>query len=128
MKAAIKFGRQTITLDEVISTLRSWEMEIISTSKKGSNGESLNIRGRQKERYQSRGRSKTRSKSRYRGDKWWKKLKCFECQEIGHTKRFCPKNKRGKEQEESKGEAAVAQDGYDSSEVLVVSTIDIDKN
>ena len=28
VKAAIKFGRQSITLDEVISALRSWELEM----------------------------------------------------------------------------------------------------
>ena len=79
VKAAIKLGRKTITLDEVISVLRSWEMEISTTSKKNSNVESPNIRGRQKEKYHSKGRSKSRSKSRNCGDKWWKKVKCFEC-------------------------------------------------
>ena len=56
-------------------------------------------------------------------------IEVFECQEIGHTKRFCPKKKkREKEQEESKGEVAVVQDGYDISKVLVVSINDTDKN
>ena len=52
-----------------------------------------------------------------------KKVICFNCQEIGHTKRFYPKkNKRNVEQEEPKGEVAVVQDGYDSSDMLMVST------
>ncbi|PON33116.1 hypothetical protein PanWU01x14_355310, partial [Parasponia andersonii] len=44
VKAAIKFGRQMITLDEVTSALRSWELEMKSDVKSTSNGDSLNIR------------------------------------------------------------------------------------
>ena len=123
VNAAIKFGRKSITLDEVISTLRSWEMEILAKSKNKRNGESLNIRCRQKENHQTKGRAKTRSKSGSCGDKWWKHVKCYGCQEVGHTKKFCPKkNKRNKEQEEDRGDVVVAHDGHDSADVLVVST------
>lgn len=55
-------------------------------------------------------------------------MKCYSCQEVGHTKKFCPKrNKKGKEQEKSRGEVVVAQDGYESANVLVVSTSEFDK-
>ena len=89
-------------------------------------GESLNIRGRPSGRNQTGYKGKSRSKSR--GDKWWKKVKCYSCQEFGHTNRFCPKkNKKNKEPEESKGNVGVAQDGYDNAEVLIVTTIEGDK-
>ena len=128
VKAAIKFGRKSITLNEVISALRPWEMGINVAPKANRNGESLNIRGRQKEKNQNKARWKSRSKSRNHGDKWWKNVKCYSCQEVGHTKKFCPKrNKKGKEQEKSKGEVVVAQDGYESANVLVVSTSEFDK-
>ena len=46
VKAAIKFGRKSITFDEVISALRSWELEMKITQKSNGNGESLNACGR----------------------------------------------------------------------------------
>ena len=128
VKAAIKFGRKIITLDDVISALRSWELEIKTVSKINGDGESLNVRGSQFNKNQNNNRSKSRSKSRNHGEKWWKSIKCYNCQEIGHTKRFYPrKYKRSKDQEETKGEVAVAEDGYDSAEVLIVSTSDTDR-
>ena len=47
----------------------------------------------------------------------------------GHTKSFCPKRgKLGKEKEEMKGDVAVVEEGYESSEVLVVSTTESNRN
>ena len=122
VKAAIKFGRKSISLDEVISALRSWELEMKVTQKSNGNGESLNVRGRPNYR-DHKGRNKSRSKSRSHGEKWWKSLRCHICQEMGHTRRFCPKRgKKDKEQEDTKGEVAGVQEGYESAEVLVVTT------
>lgn len=105
--------------------LRSWELETKPPSKTNRNGESLNVRGRQKERTFSKRKGKTCSKSRNSGnnDKWWKNLKCYTCHEVGHTRRFFPKrNKRPKEKEDLNGDDIVAEDGYESSEVLLMST------
>lgn len=94
-----------------------------TTSKANGNRESLNVRGRQKERNQFKNKGKVISKSRTQGEKWWNNLRCFHCQEMGHTKKFCPKKgKKVKEQDELRGEVAVVQDGYESSNLLVVST------
>ena len=43
VKATIKFGRKTITLDEVISDLRSWDLEMKTITKANGNSESLNV-------------------------------------------------------------------------------------
>ncbi|RVW97586.1 Retrovirus-related Pol polyprotein from transposon TNT 1-94 [Vitis vinifera] len=45
-KETMKYGRKTLTLEEVQSALRSKELEL---KKKGSNGEGLSIRGRKKD-------------------------------------------------------------------------------
>ena len=56
-------------------------------------------------------------------------MRCYNCQEIGHTKRFCAKKnkKKNKEQEDSQGAVVVAQDGYESADVLIVSTYESDR-
>ncbi|KAL5552341.1 hypothetical protein UlMin_002517 [Ulmus minor] len=45
LKAAIKYGRDSLTLEDVLGALRSREMEMRS-EKRASNGEGLNVRGR----------------------------------------------------------------------------------
>ena len=69
VKAAIKFGGKTITLDEVNSALRSWELEMKTASTSNGSRESLNVGGRPNNRNQSKFRGKSRSKSRNHGDK-----------------------------------------------------------
>ncbi|PON95322.1 hypothetical protein TorRG33x02_088440, partial [Trema orientale] len=81
VKAAIKFGRKSITLDEVTAALRSWELEMKSEAKSSGNGESLNVRGRSKDR-NSKGRGKSRSKSKNGS----KSFKCYHCHEEGHIR------------------------------------------
>ena len=92
------------------------------SNKCNSTGESLTVCGRPYERSQNGNKGKSRR------DKWWKKVKCYIYQEIRHTKRFCPKkNKKGKEQEEAKGEVAMAQEGHDSAKILIVIATEVDK-
>ena len=51
------FGRQRITLDEVVVALHSWELEMKPYSENDKNGEYLNVRGRYKERIHNIGAS-----------------------------------------------------------------------
>ena len=103
-------------------------MEIKTTNKPSENGESLNVRGRPNDINQNGARGKSRSKSKNPWNKWWKNVKCFSCQEIGHTKRFFPKrNKKNKEHDEAKSEVVVIEDGYDSADVLIVTTSESDR-
>ena len=88
LKAAIKFGRTTITLDEVTAALRSWESEMKPKIKGNGVGESLSIRGRSKDKNQKwRGKSRSKSRNGY-------KIRCYYCHEEGHIRRFCPKRKQ----------------------------------
>ncbi|TXG66911.1 hypothetical protein EZV62_008186 [Acer yangbiense] len=67
LKATIKYGRDSLTLEDVLGALRSREMEMRS-EKKASTGEGLNVRGRTEKKNSSRkGRGKSRSKSRAKG-------------------------------------------------------------
>ncbi|TXG70421.1 hypothetical protein EZV62_005356 [Acer yangbiense] len=73
LKAAIKYGRDSLSLEDVLGALRSREMEMRS-EKRASIGEGLNVRGRsEKNGNNYKGRGKSGSKSRARV---WK---CFEC-------------------------------------------------
>ena len=67
-------------------------------TKLNGNGESLKVRGRPNNRSHSKYEGKSRSKSKNHGEKWGKSVKCYNCQEIGNTKKFCPKkNKKAKD-------------------------------
>ncbi|TXG70425.1 hypothetical protein EZV62_005360 [Acer yangbiense] len=77
LKAAIKYGRDSLSIEDVLGALRSREMEMRS-EKRASIGEGLNVRGRyEKKGNNYKGRGKSRSKSRARV---WK---CFECHKEG---------------------------------------------
>ena len=82
-------------------------METKNADKPNGSGKGLSVRVRSNSRNQNGNWGKSRSK--FRWVKWWKKFKCFICQEIGHTKKFYPKRgKKSKQQEEEREEVAVA--------------------
>ncbi|TXG52803.1 hypothetical protein EZV62_021972 [Acer yangbiense] len=92
LKAAIKYGRDSLTLEDVLGALRSREMEMRS-EKKASTGEGLNVRGRTEKKNSSRkGRGKSRSKSRAKGKR------CFHCDKDGHFRRDCLERRNKKTQ------------------------------
>ena len=112
----LKHGRETISLDDVVGALRSKELQK-KIQVKESSGDGLVVRGRSdKKEFKGRsGRSKSRDGKR--------SFKCYTCHEEGHMKRDCPK-RNGTNGNNKGGDAAIAQadKGYESAEVLVVTT------
>ena len=112
LKAATKYGRNSLTLDDVLGALRSRELEIKIEKKATSEG--LQVKGMTPRRDQQKGRGKSRSKSRG-------KRVCWHCQKEWYLRRNCPDRKKG-----SKGifnnDLVNFSNGYANSEVLNVST------
>ena len=108
LKETLKYGRDTLSLNEVTGAARSKERELIESGKfTRSGGEGLMVqdRGRSNNRGKGngksyRGKSKSRqgrSKSRPRNNKNTKG--CFICGKEGHWKRECPDKKQFKTQD-----------------------------
>ncbi|GJZ23672.1 retrovirus-related pol polyprotein from transposon TNT 1-94 [Tanacetum coccineum] len=83
------YGREALTLEDVMATLNSKEIKERSKAK-GDDGEGLYVRGRTNRRDSRQSRGKSRSKSR------GERLKCYICQSGDHLKRNCLKNNRKK--------------------------------
>ncbi|GKC82213.1 retrovirus-related pol polyprotein from transposon TNT 1-94, partial [Tanacetum coccineum] len=109
------YGREALTLEDVMATLNSKEIKERSKVKE-DDGEGVYVRGRTDRKDSRQPRGKSRSKSR------GGRLKCYICQSEDHLKRNCPKNNRKKstcyikkdEQQSSSGST------YDDSEVMMV--------
>ena len=86
-KDAMLFGRdQTITFEEVQSSIRTKEMQRIHESNTNNNAKELNVmRGKLEKRNSKSNKhiSKSRSQSQ-------SKFKCFRCHKKGHYKKDCP--------------------------------------
>ncbi|KAE8649708.1 hypothetical protein Csa_011950 [Cucumis sativus] len=120
VKAAIKYGRDSLTMSVVLDALKTRSLKI---KKERKDGELLMTKGGSEKKSWKGKEKSSRSKSKGKG------RKCFLCHKEGHFKKNCPLNK-GKEASSSQygtGETSSANviDGYDSVEVLMVSHKDI---
>ncbi|KAL2251628.1 UNVERIFIED_CONTAM: Retrovirus-related Pol polyprotein from transposon TNT 1-94 [Sesamum indicum] len=106
VKAAIKYGRDSVNIETVVNGLKSKELDI-KTNKPGQNQHEVNlVRGRMKarnfnSRYNSRSRSRnknSRSKSRTRENNLRndriKHRRCYNCGIKGHYIKDCRKPRR----------------------------------
>nr|GEV54223.1 retrovirus-related Pol polyprotein from transposon TNT 1-94 [Tanacetum cinerariifolium] len=109
------YGREALTLEDVMATLNSKEIKERSKAK-GDDGKGLYVRGRTDHRDSRQSRGKSRSKSR------GGRLKCYICQSENHLKRNCPKNNRKKSTSYVKKDEQPSSSGltYDDSEVMMV--------
>nr|KYP36396.1 Retrovirus-related Pol polyprotein from transposon TNT 1-94 [Cajanus cajan] len=126
-KDAILYGKeQDITLDEVQTSIRTKELQRQQDNKTDDNGESLNVsRGRSEKKGQSQKGKKARSKSKI-GDR--SKFKCFYCHKVGHFKKNCPERNRDQKSSADSADIAAISDGYESADVLVVTTSQTQKD
>ncbi|GKB03600.1 retrotransposon protein, putative, ty1-copia subclass [Tanacetum coccineum] len=109
------YGREALTLEDVMATLNSKEIKERSKAK-GDDGEGLYVRGRTDRMDSRQSRGKSRSKSR------GGRLKYYICQSKDHLKRNCPKNNRKKSTSYVKKDDQPSSNGstYDDSEVMTV--------
>ncbi|KAL0408064.1 UNVERIFIED_CONTAM: hypothetical protein Sradi_1740800 [Sesamum radiatum] len=92
VKAAIKYGRDNVSLDTVISGLKSKEIDLKTSSPSQDQQEINFVRGRAKNKY-GKHRNRSRSESSDRDEKQ-KDRRCYNCGKKGHYFRNCRKPKR----------------------------------
>ena len=124
LRDTIRYSRDSLSIEELESAIRSKELEIRAEKKTGvssSNSEALNVRGRTEKRNNNqKNRGKSRSKSK-KPDK--SKMRCHYCKNLGHFRRECSKwTKKLAEKKSGGGDASVASEGYEFAKVLVHSS------
>nr|GEW71489.1 zinc finger, CCHC-type [Tanacetum cinerariifolium] len=113
------YGREALTLEDVMATLNSKEIKERSMTK-GGDGERLYVRGRTDRGDSCQSRGKSRSKSQDR------RLKCYICQSEDHLKRNCPKNNRKKStsyvnKDDQPSSSGSIYDGSESGKIKVIN-------
>ena len=87
LRTIMQYGRTSLSLEDVVSALRSRDLEDDKKDKKINNAEGLNVKGnwehksKNKGKGNSRGRNKTRSNSKSRGTSkgFFKTRTCWYC-------------------------------------------------
>ncbi|GJV04765.1 retrotransposon protein, putative, ty1-copia subclass [Tanacetum coccineum] len=111
------YGRESLTLEDVLSSLNSRELKKRTDAK--DDGDGLYVRGRSDHRG-NQGRGSSRSKSKGKGTY---KLKCYICYSEDHLKKDCPKRNKKKSTGVVKKNAGqgsgMHSEGYDNGDLLM---------
>lgn len=116
LKHTLKYGKDSLTLEEVCSAARSKQREVkeLSKTEKGSSTVLYTEDRGRNSWIDSRGGDRNRSKSKGR------KVVCWYCKKEGHVKKDCYARKRSVESEDD-GEAAVVIEDLKTGNALNVS-------
>ncbi|GJZ18409.1 retrovirus-related pol polyprotein from transposon TNT 1-94 [Tanacetum coccineum] len=109
------YGRESLTLEDVLSILNSRELKKRTYAK--DDGDGLYVRGRS-DHQGNQGRSSSRSKSKGKGTY---KLKCYICYSEDHLKKDCPKRNKKKSTgfvKKNVGQGS-GSEGYDNGDLLM---------
>ncbi|GJT25022.1 retrovirus-related pol polyprotein from transposon TNT 1-94 [Tanacetum coccineum] len=111
------YGRESLTLEDVLSSLSSQELKKRADAK--DHGDGLYVRGRSDHRG-NQGRGSSRSKSTGKGTY---KLKCYICYSEDHLKKDCPKKNKKKSTgfvKKNVGQGSgMHSEGYDNGDLLM---------
>ncbi|GKV08223.1 hypothetical protein SLEP1_g19888 [Rubroshorea leprosula] len=110
-------SRDQLSMEDVKAALNSRELKKkVSGDKSGDQVAGLFIRGRQNNKtFNKRGKSQSKSRAKH--------ARCYECNEIGHFKKNCPKLKEKKAKKSGDANIASCSDKLDDGDcVLSVST------
>ena len=120
-KDTLKFGRDVLTVDLILKSLNAKLLDIKKGRKDAAQIEALIAKGRVQQRNREAKASGTNNqpKSNFKNTKKHKNLICFHCNKQGHIRKNCPERLNGKQ---TQGNASLADQNYESVEVLVVTT------
>ncbi|GJX79331.1 retrovirus-related pol polyprotein from transposon TNT 1-94 [Tanacetum coccineum] len=111
------YGRESLTLEDVLSSLNSRELKKRTDAK--DDGDGLSVRGRSDHRG-NQGRGSSRSKSKGKGTY---KLKCYICYSEDHLKKDCSKRNKKKSTgfvKKNAGQGSgMHSEGYDNGNLLM---------
>ncbi|KAL2250111.1 UNVERIFIED_CONTAM: hypothetical protein Sindi_2484800 [Sesamum indicum] len=136
VKAAIKYGRDSVSLDIVVNDLKSKEIDLKTNRTSNNQHEVNSVRGRSKfrnssnrhnSRSKSRNRNNNRSKSRntdysYKDDKV-RERRCYNCGIKGHYIKDCRKPRRDNRDNNGEEKERVNNVADESGEVFIVSDV-----
>ena len=124
-KETLLNGRKSLTFEEVQSAMYYKDLNERKEHKPSTVGKGLAVKGKflRKDGKFDKKKGKSQQKS-YSGET--SGIRCYHCKKEGHTRKVCPERQKilgGKDN----GDAAIAQDDFESSDVLVVSSSDSKK-
>ncbi|KAL8545119.1 hypothetical protein ACS0TY_005350 [Phlomoides rotata] len=124
-KDDVLFGRQDeVSYDDVLADVKTKILRIqgrgVKADKKAHDpAESLNVKFKKggKKFLKGIGGQLDKGKNKSKESGFVEKRKCYGCNKVGHLKKDCPEKKGNK----GTADAAVAEECYDSAEVLTIS-------
>ncbi|KAL8516313.1 hypothetical protein ACS0TY_014829 [Phlomoides rotata] len=124
-KDSVLFGNQDgVSYDTVLTVVKTKILRVqgrdVKAEKKAHDpAKSLNIKFKKGKKYQKgKGGQLDKGKNKYKDSGFVERRKCYNCNKIGHLKKDCPEKKGNKC---DTADAAVAEEGYNSAEVLTIS-------